>query len=309
MGNIVEIVWYKRDLRVEDHAPLAKAAANGAVIPLYILEPDLWRQPDMSRRHYEFLGECLSELDAELAALGQPLVLRVGDAVEVLSSLCAAHGVTRIRVHQETWNHWTYDRDRRVLAWARAAGIEIVEELQFGVHRRLATRRGWAGKWGRMMEQPMVPGPECLHPATVDSDAWPDPDQLGMAGQDAPHRQPGGRRAGLERLSSFFDHRGRSYRFTMSSPVTAPASCSRLSPYLAFGVLSMREVWQETARRKAVLAACPPADRRGWPQSIRSLESRLHWHCHFIQKIEDEPAAEFRPFHSAYRHLEKQTPS
>ena len=91
----------------------------------------------------------------------------------------------------------------------------------------------------------------------------------------------------------------------MSSPVTAPASCSRLSPYLAFGVLSMREVWQETARRKAVLAMPAPADRRGWSQSIRSLESRLHWHCHFIQKIEDEPAAEFRPFHSAYRHLEK----
>ena len=305
MGNIVEIVWYKRDLRVEDHAPLARAAANGAVIPLYILEPDLWRQPDMSRRHYEFLGECLSELDADLAALGQPLVLRVGDAVEVLSSLCAAHGVTRIRVHQETWNHWTYDRDRRVLAWARGAGIEIVEDLQFGVHRRLATRRGWAGKWDRMMELPLTPAPERLHPVTVDSDPWPDPDQLGMAGQDAPHRQPGGRRAGLERLSSFFDHRGRSYRFTMSSPVTAAASCSRLSPYLAFGVLSMREVWQETARRKAALAGCPPSDRRGWSQSIRSLESRLHWHCHFIQKIEDEPAAEFRPFHSAYRHLEK----
>ena len=120
MGNILEIVWYKRDLRVEDHAPLARAAASGAVIPLYILEPELWREPDMSRRHYEFIGECLSELDADLAALGQPLVLRVGDAVEVLSGLCAAHGVTRIRVHQETWNHWTYDRDRRVLAWARS---------------------------------------------------------------------------------------------------------------------------------------------------------------------------------------------
>lgn len=91
----------------------------------------------------------------------------------------------------------------------------------------------------------------------------------------------------------------------MSSPVTAPASCSRLSPYLAFGVLSMREVWQESTRRKAALAARPPADRRGWSQSVRSFESRLHWHCHFIQKLEDEPAAEFRSFHSAYRNLDK----
>jgi len=301
----VEIVWYKRDLRIEDHAPLSQAAANGPVIPLYILEPELWRQPDMSRRHYEFLGECLSELDSDLAALGQPLVLRVGDAVDVLSELCAAHGVTRIRVHQETWNHWTFDRDRRVLSWARVAGIEIVEDMQFGVHRRLASRRGWAGKWDRMMELPQVTPPVHLPTVAVDSDTWPDATQLGITGTDAKHRQPGGRRAGLERLASFFAHRGRPYRFTMSSPVTAASTCSRLSPYLAFGVLSMREVWQKSTRQKTEISARPPQDRRGWSQSIRSFESRLHWHCHFIQKLEDEPAAEFRSFHSAYRHLDK----
>ena len=87
----MEIVWFKRDLRVEDHAPLAGAvaASGGHVIPLYILEPDLWAQPDMARRHYDFLGECLGELDNSLAALGHPLVLRVGDAVAVLSDICA----------------------------------------------------------------------------------------------------------------------------------------------------------------------------------------------------------------------------
>ena len=160
----MEIVWFKRDLRVEDHAPLAGAvaASGGHVIPLYILEPDLWAQPDMARRHYDFLGECLGELDNSLAALGHPLVLRVGDAVAVLSDICARHKVTRIRTHQETWNHWTFDRDRRVLAWARAAGIEIVEEQQFGVHRRMSSRRGWAGKWDRMMACPATPPPAAV---------------------------------------------------------------------------------------------------------------------------------------------------
>ena len=303
----MEIVWFKRDLRVEDHAPLAGAvaASGGHVIPLYILEPDLWAQPDMARRHYDFLGECLDELDNSLAALGHPLVLRVGDAVAVLSDICARHKVTRIRTHQETWNHWTFDRDRRVLAWARAAGIEIVEEQQFGVHRRMSSRRGWAGKWDRMMACPATPPPAALAPAGIDSDPWPDPQALGLGPADCPQRQPGGRRSGLERLNSFFASRGQSYRFTMSSPVTAPANCSRLSPYLAFGVLSMREVWQESGRQKAGLTLRPPEDRRGWSQSIRSFESRLHWHCHFIQKLEDEPRAEFRSFHSAYRKLDK----
>ena len=169
----MQIVWFKRDLRIEDHAPLAAAAADGRVLPLFILEPDLWRQPDLSGRHYDFLGECLAGLDNDLAALGQPRVLRGGDAVDVLSELCAEHKVATIRVHQETWNGWTYERDRRVNAWARKAGVRIIEDMQFGVHRRLATRRGWAGRWDRMMAEPTIAAPSSLPPVDVAGDPGP----------------------------------------------------------------------------------------------------------------------------------------
>ena len=302
---MVEIVWFKRDLRVHDHAPLAAAAANGPVIPLYILEPDLWRQPDMAGRHYDFLAECLGDLDRDLTALGQPLVLRVGDAVEILAALCASHAVTTIRVHQETWNGWTYDRDRRVRAWARSAGVRIDEAMQFGVHRRMASRRGWAGKWDTMMTKPAMPAPASLVPIDIDSQAWPDPHQFGLARDHCPHRQPGGRQAGQDHLSSFLSHRGQAYRFGMSSPVTAATQCSRLSPYIAFGALSMREVWQAQRQAGEVLESRPPEARRGWRQSLKSFNSRLHWHCHFMQKLEDEPAAEFRSFHAAYHDFDK----
>ena len=301
----MQIVWFKRDLRIEDHAPLAAAAADGRVLPLFILEPDLWRQPDLSGRHYDFLGECLAGLDNDLSALGQPLVLRVGDAVDILSELCAEHSVTTIRVHQETWNGWTYERDRRVNAWARKAGVRVIEDMQFGVHRRQATRRGWAGRWDRMMAEPTVAPPGSLAPVNVASDPWPDPVALGIAEDHCPHRQSGGRRAGLERLTSFLSSRGEAYRFSMSSPVTAASRCSRISPYLAFGCLSMREVWQACRAGVGVLADRPPETRRAWRQSLKSFDSRLHWHCHFIQKLEDEPAAEFRSFHSAYHGLDK----
>ena len=284
---MVEIVWFKRDLRIHDHAPLAAAAASGPVIPLYILEPDLWQQPDMAQRHYDFLAECLGELDRDLTTLGQPLALRVGDAVEILSDLCADHGVTTIRTHQETWNGWTYDRDRRVRAWARSAGVRIVEEMQFGVHRRMASRRGWAGKWDAMMAEQMVPAPAKLAPVPISGDAWPDPRRLGLARDNCPQRQPGGRQAGLERLSSFLSQRGQGYRFGMSSPVTAAKCCSRLSPYLAFGAVSMREVWQAQSQANDALLTRPTETRRGWKQSLKSFNSRLHWHCHFMQKLED----------------------
>ena len=48
----MHIVWFKRDLRIEDHEALAACAKAVSVLPLYILEPELWHQLDMSHRHY-----------------------------------------------------------------------------------------------------------------------------------------------------------------------------------------------------------------------------------------------------------------
>ncbi|MGB2325720.1 MAG: deoxyribodipyrimidine photo-lyase, partial [Pseudomonadales bacterium] len=89
----MNIVWFKRDLRVEDHAALAKAAIGGDLLPLYIIEPDLWQQPDMSHRHYQFLQACLVELDDSLQALGQRLIIKVGNAVDILADLSSRYPV------------------------------------------------------------------------------------------------------------------------------------------------------------------------------------------------------------------------
>ena len=180
-------------------------------------------------------------------------------------------------------------------------GVEIIEYQQFGVHRRMASRRGWAGKWDQMMNRPRLPAPDHLPVVDVASDAWPARHEIGIADDPCPHRQRGGRAAGLALMDSFFETRGRDYRAAMATPVRAGDSCSRLSPYLAFGCISMREAWQESQVQRA-------RGRHGWASPIKSFESRLHWHCHFIQKLEDEPAAEFRPFHPAYHALEKGTP-
>ena len=58
----IHIVWYKRDLRVDDHAPTFEAAANGVpVLPLYVVEPHYWQQKFASRRHWHFIYDCLVE--------------------------------------------------------------------------------------------------------------------------------------------------------------------------------------------------------------------------------------------------------
>ena len=52
----MNIIWFKRDLRIEDHEALAQGAKCGLILPLYILEPELWQQPDMIYRHYVFIN-------------------------------------------------------------------------------------------------------------------------------------------------------------------------------------------------------------------------------------------------------------
>ena len=56
---MTDIVWFKRDLRVNDHEPLYWASKKNKVIPLYIVERDFWKQPDVSDRHYKFLTDSI----------------------------------------------------------------------------------------------------------------------------------------------------------------------------------------------------------------------------------------------------------
>ena len=121
---MIEVVWFKPDLRIHDHAPLAAAAASGLpVLPLHVLEPGLWALPELAGRHLDFLRESLDDLDAALGRLGARLVLRMGDVVEVLGRIHRAHGIAALRAHEETGLLWTYGRDRAVRAWARREGV------------------------------------------------------------------------------------------------------------------------------------------------------------------------------------------
>jgi deoxyribodipyrimidine photo-lyase len=92
----VNLVWFKRDLRTRDHAPLVEAAKGGPVLPLYIVEPSLLRAEDFSPRHWTFLQATLIELRENLTRLGQPLIVRVGEAVEILRNLREQHRFQRI---------------------------------------------------------------------------------------------------------------------------------------------------------------------------------------------------------------------
>lgn len=299
----INIVWFKRDLRVHDHAALTLAAAQAEVLPLVIIEPQLWQQPDMSARQYEFMLECLHELKDALAQRGGQLLIKVGEAVEVLEALRQRYVVTGLYSHQETWNLWTYERDKQVAAWADQQQIQWYQPVQNGVIRRLEDRDGWAKKWYDLMQQAQIAAPEQLQTPDIASDSLPDINALRLQPDHCIQRQQGGRREGLKLLRSFLYERGEHYSKAMSSPVSAFDACSRLSAHIAFGTLSVREVFQTTQVRQAEIKQMPRGTKGQWPRAMRSFMGRLRWHCHFIQKLEDEPRAEFENLHSAYNGL------
>ena len=316
----LQLVWFKRDLRLHDHAPLAAAACAGPTLGLYCFEPTLYAAPDADAQHLAFVTDCVTELRARLRRRGGELLLRTGDVIEQFDQLVTTLPVSALWAHEETANALTYARDRRVRAWARARGLPFRELPASGVIRRLASRDGWAEQWDTMVRAPLAHPPARFAPLPWSGEAshggvsTPDPGEpptaaaLGATAHAArSHAVRGGEREAHTTLASFLAERGVDYRRAMSSPVTAFEACSRISPHLACGTLSVRQAWQGARRRAQVLREEAGPDPR-WSTSLRSFTSRLMWRDHFIQKLESEPRIEFDAFSPAYHGLRPSDP-
>ena len=259
---------------------------------------------DAHAAHLVFVNQCLEGLARELEARGAPVT-----AAAASRSLrrAARRRALRIWSHVETGNGITYAGTVRSSAGA-------------GVPASAGSRSpgtGWSGPSRAATGGPPLGG---LRPTTAGPAAGahrprgsPAPGACATAvaapasldsGARAPARRRAVARLGL--ASSFLTERGVDYPREMSSPSTAWNSCSRLSPHLAWGTLSVRQVFQLAERRREDLALARrrgrPVDGR-WRGSIEAFGSRLRWHCHFIQKLESEPEIEFECMNRALARL------
>jgi len=87
------VLWFRRDLRLGDHPALLAAAAEGDVLPLFVVDPALWKPSGDVRRAY--LLRSLRALDAEL---GGKLVVERGDPATVVPRVAARVGASRVHV-------------------------------------------------------------------------------------------------------------------------------------------------------------------------------------------------------------------
>jgi len=298
--STLALVWFKRDLRVQDHAALHAAAQCDAALALYVVEPEWIASPECDAQHAQFAADCVSALRASLAALGLRLLVRVGDVPQVFEGVRREVRFTHLFSHEETGPGWTYARDKRVARWCGEQGVIWQEWPQNGVVRRLRDRTGWAARWQRRMDAPQLPSPQALRDASKPLAAGEFPALRDLRLPAARATPAAGTAAALSTLHSFLDTRGAQYRRDLSSPLTAAQGCSRLSAHLAFGTLSMRQVHQATEQRICALQASGEPSARNMAYHLRGFAGRLRWHCHFMQKLEDEPGIEFHNFARAY---------
>jgi deoxyribodipyrimidine photo-lyase len=110
--------------------------------------------------------------------------------------------------------------------------------------------------------------------------------------------QAGGEVLAKEHLESFFSHRAKGYSQQVSCPIQSRHSGSRLSAHLAWGNLSLRQVYQYY---KAHIPEAEPTMQK----DLRAFGARLRWHCHYIQQFESECWIEFENLNPAFDQLDQ----
>jgi deoxyribodipyrimidine photo-lyase len=308
MVNKPTIVWFTRDLRLSDHPALAAAIKAGPVVPVFILADEgeaRWAPGGASKR---WLANSLRALEGDLRAAGSRLILRRGAPEKVLAALARETGAGVV--------HWTraYEPELvRAQDDARTAlEAESVTVKRFGGRllfepEDVTTKDGGPykvftpfykaclqnGVTSRSLSAPEhIPAPE----------DWPESDRLEDWGLEPtrPDWAGGlretwtpGEQGARARLEWFLDNAAADYNKLRNRPDID--ATSRLSPYLSFGEISPRQVWQVSeARADADSSAA---------NGIRSFLREIVWRefsYHLLFHWPDLPDTSWKPEFRAF---------
>ncbi|MEO1586637.1 MAG: deoxyribodipyrimidine photo-lyase [Bacteroidota bacterium] len=288
----INIVWLKRDLRLEDHAPLAKAISEGLpVCILYAFEPSVIdvEKTKYDVRHWRFVWESLSEMQEKLAPFQAQIHVVYHEVLPTLRYIQERYYIHGIFSYQETGILTTYERDKAVKKWAKESGIRWQEFQMGGVIRGIQDRSNWPQKLVNSLSEPL----DTVDLKRMKAFSLPKWEYEAIKRKPIPEAwkishptfQPGGSRNGWRYLMSFLEKRHPKYNKHISKPELSRTSCGRISPYLTWGNLSIKQVFQLCQHYK---------DKTKARQALRSFQSRLMWRDHFIQKFEMEESLEYQ---------------
>lgn len=295
----INLVWLKRDLRLHDNEAISKAIKNGKrFLIFYAFEKILLNDPHYNIRHWNFIKQSLVDINTELKGFKSKILAVDSDVIGLCNQIQNFYTVEKIFSHQETGILTTYTRDKEFKRYCRNNNIEWNENINNGVQRGIQHRENWVEEWEIFMSKPLeLFNPNDYQLLHID-DIKKIEDISNPASLETSNNmnfQRGGRSLGFRYLNSFFKERHKDYMFNISKPYLSRTSCSRLSPYLAWGNLSVREVFRLGRKEKNKKNA----------KHIGAFLSRLRWQAHFIQKFEMEHVMEKASVNKGYHKLKK----
>lgn len=295
--------WVKRDFRLFDNAALCRALTEcDEMVPVYVFEPLVFDGPDWGQPHAQAIHEGVTSLRQNLQHHGCDLVVRQSAILKVFDELYRTTTFTHIYAHEETGLNHTFARDKAVAVWCKEHNVQFVEVPTNGVVRGLKNRDQWQQLFSAEIDGPLLPVPkECLansFPAEIPAGKIPNLNTLGYTKND--QLLTVSERQAHETLREFLRTRSRHYSGGISSMNTAPTACSRLSIQLAWGTISLATIIRRANERLQALRDEKDTDSMRDKKSLRKFQSRLYWHSHFVQKLEDEVEMEFDPVNSVF---------
>ncbi|RNC86484.1 MAG: deoxyribodipyrimidine photolyase [Winogradskyella sp.] len=296
----INVVWLKRDLRLHDNEAITNALkSNKRVLVLYVFEHILLNDSHYSERHFNFIKESIRDINIELEAHNTKVLSVTSDIANAFNSIQEAYKINTVYSHVETGLLVTYNRDKEFTRYCRNNFINWEENKNNGVERGLVNRDNWFENWEDYMCQDL----EIFQPSDNQflnlEEIKSLEGFLSVTDLTTPvdtSFQKGGSTTGWKYANSFFEHRHKDYMFNISKPENSRTSCSRISPYIAWGNLSIRQVFQigKDVKEKS-------KDKR----HIAAFLSRLRWQAHFIQKFEMEHTMEHASVNKGYHKLKK----
>lgn len=294
--EIINIVWLKRDLRTRDHEALAAAEEAGKpYVILYIFDPDVTAHADTSARHLRFVYQSLLAMNTTLPTKENAVQMMFGNTLSVFTWLFEKYQVEHLFSYRESGIQLTYDVDIQLQSLCVSNGVRWKEFQRDGILRGIKNRQNWDKKWFARMESPVIINHFTPDKIVHVQHPFPIPASLIKTWQEVNQQeQPPGEHHAWLYLRSFLQDRGKNYSKHISKPTESRLSCTRLSPYLAWGNLSIRQVYQALTR-----ADKPPGQKR----AVMNAVTRLKWHCHFIQKFETRCDYENRSINPAFEQV------
>lgn len=249
------ILWHYRDLRLKDHPALTYASqTNQQIIPLYIHDPAA-ENPWQSRGASNWwLHHSLDSLQKQYRECGSELIIHSGDSQEILEKLLQELSIKEV-CWTERYQPALRQRDARIEKWLSGKGVAVTRHPGNYLIDP-ASLLNQSGKpyvvftpfykaickdtnFGKLLPVPQLKPVkrftslplEALH--LLPKVPWDN---------EIRRQWKPGREGAEEHLRNFVQHDLADYALKRDFP--AENATSRLSPYLAFGEISSREIWQ-----------------------------------------------------------------